>query len=135
MSTTQPTGGDSEVRTAIDESSTADVTPIRLDAATLGSTAPGYLRDLKAGLAAEGYQPASLTVDVRFEEECPVETQAVADDLRDYVRAAAFLGAGRVEVTVTEAADDEAVRTALRAVGERARREGVAFTTDGVISP
>jgi sugar phosphate isomerase/epimerase len=136
MSTTHPPEVEPAVETAVDESATADVTPLRLDAATFASTAPEYLRDLKAGLAAEGYQPASLTVEARFDDDCPVATQTVADRVRDYVRAAAFLGAGQVVVTVTttDAADEEAARTALRAVAERARREGVAFTTDGAIS-
>lgn len=118
----------------IDAAAVPDVTPVSLSASSLDSTAPDYLRDLKAELAADGYHPAVLSVETSFEEDCPYATQTVADDLRAYVRAASFLGVGRLELTVAEAADEEAVRSALRALGERARREGVALSVSGAVS-
>lgn len=118
----------------VDAGAVTDVTPVALAAADLDSTAPEYLRELKFDLAADGYHPTVLTVEACFEEDCPFETQTVADDLREFVRAASFLGAARLELTVEEAADEEAVETALRALEERARREGVHFSASGAIS-
>lgn len=124
----------SSVKEEIDAAAVSDVTPVSLSASNLDSTAPDYLRDLKTGLAADGYHPAVLTVEACFGEDCPYATQTVADDLRAYVRAAAFLGVSRLELTVEEAADEEAVRSALRALDERARREGVALSVSGAVS-
>ena len=118
----------------IDAAAVPDVTPVSLSADSLDSTAPDYLRDLKAGLAADGYHPTVLTVEAEFGEDCPYATQTVAEDLRAYVRAASFLGASRLELTVREAADEEAVRSALQALDERARREGVALSVSGDVS-
>ncbi|ADQ67325.1 hypothetical protein GL213_08750 [Halogeometricum borinquense] len=119
---------------AIDADAVTDVTPISLSASNLDSTAPEYLRDLKSDLAADGYHPTVLTVEVCFGEDCPFATQTVADDLREFVRAASFLGAARLELTVTEVADEDTVETALRALDERAHREGVHFSVSGPIS-
>jgi sugar phosphate isomerase/epimerase len=102
-----------------------DVRPVRLEAAGLESTAPEYLRDLKRELASDGLYPAGLEVEVRFDEDCTLATQDEADRLRSYVRAAAFLGVGRVTVRVEEVADESKVEPALAACAERARREGV----------
>ncbi|MDS0292825.1 hypothetical protein [Halogeometricum luteum] len=132
MSTT-PAQQSSVVRD-VDAAAVPEVTPVSLSASSLDSTAPDYLRDLKAGLAADGYHPAVLTVEAGFEEDCPYATQTVAEDLRAHVRAAAFLGVSRLELTVTAAADEEAVRSALRALEERARREGVALSVSGAVS-
>jgi hypothetical protein len=118
----------------IETGAVADVTPVRLDADALASTAPAYLRDLKAGLAEDGLLPAVVTVEARFDEDCRLAAQSVADEVRGYVRAAAFLGAARVELTVTAAADADAVETALRAVEERGRREGVAVEVSGALA-
>ncbi|MFB6126990.1 MAG: hypothetical protein ABEJ79_06840 [Halolamina sp.] len=119
------------VERAVETCSPADVTPVELDAAALSSTAPSYLRDLKAELSAEGYQPAALRASASFAEDCSIATQSEADRLRDVIRAAAFLGAGSVELTVEEVADDEKATTALSALAERAEREGVVLSVDG----
>lgn len=111
---------------------TADVEPVELAATSLETTAPEYLRDLKGDLAAEGYQPATVTASARFEEDCSLATQQEADRLRDVVRAAAFLGAGTVALTVEEVCDPEKVRPALSALEERARREGVRLSVAGL---
>lgn len=109
----------------------ADVEPVELDADALETTAPEYLRDLKAELAAEGYQPAALSVEGCFTEDCSFATQREADRLRDYVRAASFLGAGRVTVRVDDVADEAKVEPALTALSERAEREGVTLSVEG----
>lgn len=119
------------VEHAVDACTPADVTPVELDADDLSSTAPSYLRDLKGRLSSEGYQPASVSATACFAEDCSLATQAEADRLRDVVRAAAFLGAGRVELTVDEVADPEKAETALSALAERAEREGVTLSTVG----
>ncbi|QCJ48073.1 MULTISPECIES: hypothetical protein [Haloprofundus] len=120
-----------DVRQALDGCRPADVTPVRLDATVLDSTAPSYLRDLKAELGEEGYQPATLVVEARFDEDCSLATQREADRLRDHVRAAAFLGAGRLDVVVDEVAATEKVEPALAALRERAEQEGVTLTLSG----
>ncbi|KTG10234.1 hypothetical protein AUR64_11670 [Haloprofundus marisrubri] len=119
------------VQQALDGCRPADVTPIRLDAETLDSTAPSYLRDLKSELGENGYQPATLVVDAEFEEDCSLATQKEADRLRDHVRAAAFLGAGRLDVIVDDVCSTEKVEPALAALRERADREGVTLTLSG----
>jgi len=128
MSTTQG------VRHAIDHATPADRTPVTLHADALESTAPEYLRDLKFELANEDYLPAELVVDADFPEDSSLSTQAEADRLRTYVRAAAFLGVGTLRVDVASVADETKVRPALDACAERARRDGVRFTVDGPIS-
>jgi sugar phosphate isomerase/epimerase len=120
MSTTSPAG----VERALRGCRPADVEPVVIDAADLDSTAPDHLRDLKRGLAARGYQPAAVAATAEFDAESTLECQREANRLRELVRAAAFLGAGRIEVTVDDRAADEAA-TALAALSERADREGV----------
>lgn len=117
--------------TLVESCRTADAEPVSIPAAALESTAPEYLRDLKHDLAQENKVPAVVECEATFDADCSFATQAESERLREYVRAAAFLGAGRVEVSVTDVADAEKVRPALRATAERARREGVAFTVDG----
>jgi hypothetical protein len=121
MSTTQS----ADVSATVSSYRPENITPVRIDAADLDSTAPEYLRDLKAELAEAGYQPAVVGVDARFEEDCSLATQSEADRLREFVRTAAFLGAGRLAVTVEAVADREKVDPALDALAERARRDGV----------
>jgi len=121
MSTTKSVGIDA----ALDGCRPAEIEPIVIDADDLESTAPEQLRDLKSGLAARGYHPATLAVDACFADDCSLATQAEADRLRELVRTAAFLGAGRIEVSVGEVADPETVEPTLAALAERARREGV----------
>jgi sugar phosphate isomerase/epimerase len=120
-----------KVERAVSTCRPADVTSVRLDAAALDSTAPSYLRDLKAELADEGYQPATLTVTACFDEDCSLATQTEVDRLREYVRAAAFLGASRFTVSVDTVVAPEKVQPALDALAERADREGVRLTLTG----
>ncbi len=121
MSTTKSAG----VEATISGCRPAEVEPIVIDGSDLESTTPGHLRDLKSGLAARGYQPATLAVEACFAEDCTLATQEEADRLREFVRAAAFLGAGRLEVRIDEIADPERAEPALAALDERAEREGV----------
>lgn len=129
MSTTRTV----DVDRAVAACEPSDVTPVELTADMLESTAPEYLRDLKGELAAEGYQPATLVAAGRFAEDCSFATQEEADRLRDLVRAASFLGAGRVVVEVDEVADPGKVEPALSALAERAAREGVTFAVEGPV--
>ena len=110
----------------------AEVEPVELSAAALETTAPEYLREVKHALAGDGYQPAHLTVEGCFSADCSLATQKEADRLRDFVRAASFLSAGSLTVTVDEVGDAEKVRPALSALEERARREGVTLTVEGL---
>jgi sugar phosphate isomerase/epimerase len=113
----------------------AEIEPVELSANDLETTAPDYLRELKRELAEEGYQPAELSVQGCFDEDCSLATQDEADRLRGFVRAASFLGAGNITVTVDEIGDAEKVRPALSALAERARREGVTLTVEGADVP
>jgi len=113
----------------------AEVEPVELSAEALETTAPDYLREVKHALAGEGYQPAELTVDGCFAEDCSLATQEEANRLRGFVRAASFLGAGSLTVTVDEVGDEEKVQPALSALEERARREGVTLTVEGLELP
>jgi sugar phosphate isomerase/epimerase len=122
------------VERTIERCRTEDVTPISIDAGTLESTAPGYLRDLKRELAAEDYSPSTLVVRARFDSDCSLATQEEADRIRSHVRAASFLGATGVTVTCDSVPDPEKVRPALAACAERAHREGLAFELDAPIT-
>jgi sugar phosphate isomerase/epimerase len=113
----------------------AEIEPVELSADSLDTTAPGYLRELKRELSAKGYQPAQLTVEGRFDEDCSLATQEEADRLRGLVRAASFLGAGSLTVAVEAVSDAEKVRPALTALAERAHREGVTLTVEGLDVP
>lgn len=123
-----------DVEATIERCRPEDVTPVRLEAASLSSTAPEYLRDLKRELTAEGLYPARLTVDACFDEDCSLETQEEVDRIRGYVRAASFLGAGAITVECDAVADPEKVRPALAACAERAEREGLTFDLDAPIT-
>ncbi|MFC4359914.1 hypothetical protein ACFO0N_18360 [Halobium salinum] len=110
----------------------AQVTPVEIAATDLESTAADYLRSLKAELGADGYQPAAVRASAAFETDCSLATQREVDRLRDFVAAAALLGAGRLTVEVEDATCDAAKLTpALRALAERAGREGVRLTVEG----
>jgi sugar phosphate isomerase/epimerase len=122
------------VERTIERCRTEDVTPVRIDAETLESTAPEYLRDLKRELATEGYSPSTLAVRANFAEDCSLATQDEADRIRGHVRAAAFLGASTVTVTCDSVPNAQKVRPALAACAERARREGLAFELDAPIT-
>ncbi|MFC7177575.1 hypothetical protein [Halosegnis marinus] len=104
--------------------------PVTLPASALDSTAPEYLRDLRRELADEDRTPAELTLAVAFDEDCSFATQETVERVRDHVRAAAQLGAGRVSVTVEAVADESKVEPALSAARERARREGVTLAVE-----
>ncbi|MFC6717603.1 hypothetical protein ACFQGT_04025 [Natrialbaceae archaeon GCM10025810] len=119
---------------AIERCRPADVTPVRLAAATLESTAPEYLRELKRELARNGLSPAGLTVSACFDEDCSLRTQEEVDRIRRYVRAGAFLGVGAVTVDVGDVENAEKVRPALAACAERADREGIEFELEGPIA-
>lgn len=119
---------------AIETCRPEDATPVTLDAAAIESTGREQLRELKAELGANGYVPARVTVDACFDADCSFETQSEADRIREYVRAAAFLGAGTVTVSFDAVAADGKVRSALAACAERARREGVALELDGPLA-
>ena len=123
-----------DVDRTIDRCRPADVTPVVLEAAAVESTAPEYLRDLKRELNREGLYPARVTVEACFDEDCSLYTQEEADRIRGYVRAASFLGAGAVTIECESIANEQKVRPALAACGERARREGLAFELDAPIS-
>jgi sugar phosphate isomerase/epimerase len=130
MSTTATT----RVERAVAASEPANVEPVELDADALESSAPEYLRDLKTELAAEGYQPASLRAEACFSEDCSLATQREADRLREVVRAASFLGVGRLTVEITDVSDPDVVEPALAALAERAEREGVTLSVDGPVA-
>lgn len=123
----------SDVKAPIERCRPADVTPVRLEAEALESTAPDYLRELKGEFAGEGLSPAELAVEACFGEDCSLRTQNEADRLRELVRVGAFLGVDRVTVTCDSVANPEKVRPALVACAERADREGIAFDVSGGI--
>ncbi|SNR31632.1 hypothetical protein [Halorubrum vacuolatum] len=127
MSTTERTGVEATIRRC----RPADIQPIVIDGDDLESTAPGHLSDLKSALTERGYQPATITVEACFAADCTLATQEEADRLRGFVRAAAFLGAGRVELRIDEIADPERTEPALAALAERASREGVDLVRTG----
>lgn len=123
-----------DVRTAIEGCRIEDATPVSLDADSITSTAPEDLRELKRELDADDLVPARVIVEARFGEDCSFATQSEADRVREYVRAASFLGASTVTVEFDTVADEAKVRPALAAVAERARREGVTLDVAGPIT-
>ncbi len=132
MSTTA--AEDVDVDRAIERCRPADITPVRLEAAALESTAPNYLRDLKRELNREGLAPAELTVSACFDEDCSLTTQTEVDRIRGLVRAGSFLGVSTVTVSCEEVANPAKVRPALAACAERADREGLGLELDAPIT-
>ena len=128
------TSSSPELESTIDRCRPADATPVTLEAGTLESTTPEYLRDLKRELTDEGLVPARLAVDACFDENCSLATQEEIDRVRGYVRAGSFLGVGTVTIRVDDVADPEKVRPALAACAERADREGLAFELEAPIT-
>lgn len=118
----------------LDHEPIEDVTPVRLSAASLESTAPEYLLECKRDLADAGLAPATLEVTACFDDDCSLATQEEVERLRQHVRAASFLGAGRLAVRVEEVADERTVTPALEACAERAEREGVRLEVEGSVS-
>jgi hypothetical protein len=104
-----------------------EATPVTIAADDLESTAPEYLRDLKYDLSSDDYVVARLTVTASFDENCSLSTNREVERLRKYVRAASFLGAGKLTVEVDNVRNPEKVDPALSACEERARREGVSL--------
>lgn len=131
---TSTSGRAAGVSRAVAASRPADVESVELSAAALESTAPEYLRELKTELAAAGRQAATLRVEASFEAAGTLPAQRETDRLRAFVRAASFLGAGRLAVDVTTVTDESAAERALAALAERAEREGVTLTLDGPVS-
>lgn len=125
MSTTQG------VEHAIDHAEPTETTPVSLHAEALETTAPEYLRDLKFELSTAGYLPAEVVVTADFADDGTFAIQEEVDRLRDYVRAAAFVGAGTVRVRLETVAAPGKVQPALDACAERAEREGVRLELDG----
>ncbi len=123
-----------DVRTAIERCRVEDATPVTLDADAIPSTARPDLRELKRELDADDFVAARVVVDACFGEDCSFATQEEADRVREYVRAAAFLGASTVTVEFDSVGDESKVRPALAAVAERARREGVSLDVAGPIT-
>lgn len=120
-------------RPAVEPCRPEEATPVRLDAEALDSTAPDHLREFKKELTAERLVPARLTVEACFDENCSLSTQAEAERVREYIRAAAFLGAGTLTVAFDAVADESKIRPALAACAERATREGITLEFDGPI--
>lgn len=118
----------------IDGCRPTDATPVTIDADSLTSTAPDDLRDLKYELASRDLVPARLTVHACFDEDCSFATQSEADRVREYVRAAAFLGVSTLTVSFDDVSNPDKVRPALAACEERARREGVSLLLDGPLT-
>lgn len=106
--------------------------PVALPAAALESTAPAYLRDLRAELNDDGRTPAELTASVTFTEDCSFAVQRTVDRVREHVRTASHLGASRVtlEVTTADDVDGQKVTAALDAARERASREGITLAVE-----
>lgn len=127
------TTGNPSVERAVAASEPADVEPVTLDAGALDSIAPDYLHDLKADLASAGYLPAGLSAAACFSADCSLETQAEADRLRGLVRAASFLGVGRLTIRTDEVTAPAKAKPALAALAERAEREGVTLTVEGPV--
>lgn len=121
-------------QTLVEACRPAEAEPVSIPASELESTAPEYLRTLKYDLASEDKVPAVVECTADFGEDCSFATQQETERLREYVRAASFLGAGRVDVAVEAVADPKKVEPALQACAERARREGVSLTIDGPVA-
>lgn len=102
-------------------------TPALIPAEAIESTANCDLREAKQRLDADGIVPAGVTLTVSFDEACPLAVQEEAENVREYVRAADYLDAGRIVVQVEGVADEELVEESLAACRERAEREGVLF--------
>lgn len=105
-------------------------TPALIPADAIESTANRDLREAKQQLDAAGIVPAGITVTASFDEACPLAVQEEADRVREYVRAADYLDAGRIVVRVEAAADEELVAETLAACRERAERDGVLFEVE-----
>jgi hypothetical protein len=117
---------------AIASCRSTDLEPVALPASALESTAPEYLRGLRAELNDDGRTPAELTASVAFDEDCSLAVQETVDRVRELVRTASHVGASRVtlDVEVAPDIDEGKATTALDAARERARREGVTLVVN-----
>jgi sugar phosphate isomerase/epimerase len=131
---TMSTSRTSAIQQTIERCRPEDATPVTLSAASLDSTAPDHLRRLKRELADDDLVPARVTVDACFDTDCSLATQDEIDRVREYVRAASFLGANTVTVSFDGVADASKVQPALAATAERAERDGVSLDVDGPLS-
>lgn len=100
---------------------------VSLPASAPESTAPEYLRDLRAELNESGRIPAELIASIGFTQNCSFAVPETVDRVRRLARAASHIGASRVTLPVEtgSAVDDTKVTAALDAARERARWEGV----------
>lgn len=130
MSTTQAT----DAHRVVNRCQPANLTPVTLDASTFDSTSREYLRELQAELDQRGFIPAQLSVDLCLTTDCSYTAQLEVDRLREYVQVASFLGATRVTAHFDEVGNERAIRPALAACVERARREGIALELDGPLA-
>lgn len=107
-------------------------TPVTIPATAIDSTADPYLDRLKTELDAEGYVPSVLQVEAAFDADCSLTTQSEADRIRELIQAADYLGVGTVRLEIDCVLDPGKVRPALSALRERAEREGLTLTVDGL---
>jgi hypothetical protein len=107
-------------------------TPVTIPARAIASTTDPYLDRLKTELDAEDYVPSELQVDAAFDADCSLTTQSEADRIRELIQAADYLGVGTVRLEIDCIEDPEKVQPALSALRERAEREGLTLTIDGL---
>lgn len=108
-----------------------DVTAVEISGTDLETTAPSYLRELKAQFIAHDRQPSRIVVSATFDTACSIETQHEVDRLRDYVRTASVLGAGQLVVEIDDVEAPDRVEPALAALSEQAERNGIALSITG----
>ena len=132
--TPMSTRSSTDISETIERCRPADVTPVRLEANTLDSTTPDYLRDLARELSSEGLTPVTLSVSACFDEDCSLSVQSEVDRVRGFVRAGSFLGVSRMIVSCDTIANPATVRPALAACAERADREGITLDVEAPLS-
>lgn len=125
---TESASGEPSIETACRPT---NVTPVEIDGNELEVSDTDRIRAFKESLVEAGYQPTTLRVSARFEEDCSLVTQREVDRLREYLRAAAFLGVTELAIDLECVSSSEKVGPALSALAERGRRDGVTVTVDG----
>lgn len=110
-----------------------DATPVTLHTDDLPSTAPSDLRAIQHRLTTTDRIPARLQTTVTFDDDCPFAINEIVTNLRDYLRAADFLGITTFTIAVTAypSPAQSAIRDALTAFRERAHRHGITVTVTG----
>lgn len=106
-------------------------TPVVIEADAIESTTDDHLRRLKRRLNDANYVPSTLVVEASFDPGCSLTTQSEADRVREYLRAAAYLGAGTVRLDIDDDPSADRIRQTVDALRERAEREGLALKIDG----